>query len=126
MLIGLLSINYPETYVPQPWHGTVFVIGNACTAFFFNTFLAQKLPIIEGVILIIHVFGFFAVLIPLWVLAPIQSASRVFLSIEDRGGWRNSGLSCLVGLVAPVYALIGQYLKINKGYFGNCLMVSNM
>jgi hypothetical protein len=114
MMIDLLSINYPDTYVHQPWHGTVFVIGNACTAFIFNTFLAQKLPIIEGVILIIHVFGFFAVLIPLWVLAPIQSPSRVFLNIEDRGGWGNDGLSCLIGLVAPVYALIGQYLKIEK------------
>ncbi|QKX54036.1 uncharacterized protein TRUGW13939_01119 [Talaromyces rugulosus] len=107
MMIGLLSINYPDSYVHQPWHGTVFVIGNACTAFIFNTFLAQKLPIIEGVILIIHVFGFFAVLIPLWVLAPIQSPSRVFLHIEDRGGWGNDGLSCLIGLVAPIYALIG-------------------
>ncbi|KAH8701089.1 amino acid/polyamine transporter I [Talaromyces proteolyticus] len=107
MLTGLLTINYPETYDPKPWHGTVLVIAVASTAFVFNTFLAQKLPIIEGMILIIHVFGFFAVLIPLWVLAPRKTPSQVFLSVEDRGGWGDNGLSCLVGLVAPVYALIG-------------------
>jgi hypothetical protein len=108
MLMGVLAINFPETYEPQPWHGTLYVIAVAFVAFMFNTFLAQKLPIIEGVILIVHVFGFFAVLIPLWVLGPTQPAAKVFSTIEDRGGWGNNGLSCLIGLVAPIYALIGM------------------
>lgn len=108
MLIGIISINFPETYTPQGWHGSLLVIGVASIAIIFNTFLAQKLPLIEGVILILHVCGFFAVLIPLWVLAPINSAEKVFETIEDRGGWGNNGLACLVGLTAPIYALIGM------------------
>jgi choline transport protein len=107
MLVGILAINYPETYNPQPWHGTLFVIATALLAFLFNTFLAQKLPLIEGCILIVHVFGFFGILIPLWVLAPTQPASVVFSAVEDRGGWGSAGLSCLVGLTGPVFALIG-------------------
>ncbi|KAL2004970.1 hypothetical protein VTN00DRAFT_2820 [Thermoascus crustaceus] len=107
MLIGILAINYPDSYVPQGWHGTLFVMAVASVAFIFNTFLAQKLPLIEGIILIVHCFGFFAILIPLWVLAPTSPPSKVFGSIEDRGGWGNNGLACLVGLVAPIYALIG-------------------
>lgn len=108
MLIGIVSINFPDTYTPQGWHGSLLVIGVASVAIIFNTFLAQKLPLIEGVILILHVCGFFAVLIPLWVLAPINSAEKVFETIEDRGGWGNNGLACLVGLTAPIYALIGM------------------
>lgn len=108
MIIGILIINYPDTYSPANWHGTLMVIACATIAFGFNTFLAQKLHIIEGIILIIHVFGFVAVLVPLWVLAPIRSASDVFGSIENRGGWLSNGLACLVGLVAPVYALMGM------------------
>lgn len=115
MLVGLISINYPDSYEPHRWHGTLFVIAVALMAFFFNTFLAQKLPIIEGIILIIHVFGFFGILIPLWVLAPRRSAADVFGSIEDRGGWGNNGLACLVGLVGPVYALIGMRSLHLKG-----------
>lgn len=107
MLVGILAINYPDSYVTQPWHGTLFVMAVASVAFIFNTFLAQKLPLIEGIILIVHCFGFFAILIPLWVLAPTSPPSKVFGSIEDRGGWGNNGLACLVGLVAPIYALIG-------------------
>ncbi|KAE8154092.1 amino acid transporter [Aspergillus avenaceus] len=107
MLVGLIAINYPDSYTYQPWHVTLLVIAVAVAALAFNTFLAQKLPLIEGIILIVHCFGFFGILIPLWVLSPSVSPSEVFGSIEDRGGWGNNGLSCLVGLIGPIYALIG-------------------
>lgn len=107
MMVGIIAINYPDSYTYQPWHVTLLVIAVAVVALFFNTFLAQKLPLIEGIILIIHCFGFFAILIPLWVLSPTTPASDVFGSIEDRGGWGNNGLACLVGLTGPMMALIG-------------------
>lgn len=107
MFVGLLAINYPDSYTYQAWHVTLFVIAVATAAFLFNTLLAQRLPLIEGIILIVHCFGFFGILIPLWVLAPSVPASEVFGSIKDRGGWGNDGLACLVGLTGPLYALIG-------------------
>lgn len=108
MMVGVVAINYPETYVYEPWHVTLLVIAVALVALLFNTFLAQRLPLIEGIILIVHCFGFFGILIPLWVLSPKVPASDVFGSIEDRGGWGNNGLACLVGLTGPIYALIGM------------------
>ncbi|KAJ6083963.1 hypothetical protein N7486_010763 [Penicillium sp. IBT 16267x] len=107
MMVGIVAINYPDAYTYEPYHVTLLVIAVAVVAMLFNTFLAQKLPMIEGMILIVHVFGFFGILIPLWVLSPTVPASEVFGSIEDRGGWGNNGLSCLVGLIGPIYALIG-------------------
>jgi len=107
-MVGIVAINYPDSYVYQPYHVTLLVIAVAVVAILFNTFLAQKLPMIEGIILIVHVFGFFGILIPLWVLSPTVPPSEVFGSIEDRGGWGNNGLSCLVGLIGPIYALIGR------------------
>ncbi|KAF7178962.1 hypothetical protein CNMCM7691_007786 [Aspergillus felis] len=107
MMVGVVAINYPETYTYEPWHVTLLVIAVALIALLFNTLLAQKLPLIEGIILVIHCFGFFGILIPLWALSPRPAASEVFGSIEDRGGWGNNGLACLVGLVGPIYALIG-------------------
>lgn len=109
MLVGVVSINYPNSYTYEAWHVTLLVIAVATMALVFNTFLAQKLPLIEGLILIVHCFGFFGILIPLWVLSPTVPPSDVFGSIEDRGGWGNNGLSCLVGLVGPIYALIGMF-----------------
>ncbi|OQE26195.1 hypothetical protein PENFLA_c007G04123 [Penicillium flavigenum] len=107
MMVGMIAINYPDTYTYERWHVTLLVIAVAMVALMFNTFLAQKLPLIEGIILIVHCFGFFGILIPLWVLSPKVPASEVFASIENRGGWDNNGLACMAGLVGPIYALIG-------------------
>lgn len=108
MMVGIAAINYPDTYKVEPYHVTLIVIAVALVAMLFNTFLAQKLPFIEGIILFVHIFGFFGILIPLWVLSPKIPASEVFGSVEDRGGWGSNGLSCLVGLLGPTYALLGM------------------
>ena len=62
---------------------------------------------VEGSILVLHVVGFFAIIIPLWILAPRNSAKKVFTEFENLGGWSSQGLSFLVGLLSPIYALLG-------------------
>lgn len=58
--------------------------------------------------LVLHVIGFFAILIPLWVLSPRSPVSEVFGPLQDNGGWGSSGLVYLVGLVGPIYAVLGK------------------
>ena len=70
--------------------------------------LVKHLPMVEGLILILHVFGFFAILIPLWVLAPRNSAKAVFTEFTDGGNWNSMGLSTLIGILSPVFAFIGK------------------
>jgi choline transport protein len=106
MIQGLLVLNQPD-YVPHNWHGTLLVIAITGFCIIFNTFLAKRLPMVEGIVLIIHLLGFFAVLIPLWVLAPRNSASQVFTEFLNLGGWSSMGLAFMVGLLSPVYTLIG-------------------
>jgi choline transport protein len=113
MLIGLLALNQ-ETYVPQPFHGTLIVIAVTVVCMLFNTFLAGGLPLIEGLMLTLHVCGFFAILIPLWVLSPRSPASEVFGPLQDNGGWGSNGLVYLLGLVGPIYALLGMSLPSEK------------
>lgn len=59
------------------------IIAIATVAIVFNTFFAKKLPLIEGLMLVIHIFGFFAILIPLWVLSPRAPAEEVFTQFTD-------------------------------------------
>lgn len=106
MIQGLIALNNPD-YVPQGWHGTLLVIAVTAFCIIFNTILAKRLPMVEGIVLIIHILGFFAVLIPLWVLAPRASASDVFTTFLNFGGWSTTGLAFMVGLLSPVYTLIG-------------------
>ncbi|KAI4157771.1 MAG: hypothetical protein L6R39_000602 [Caloplaca ligustica] len=105
-LRGLVVLNHPD-YVPQRWHGSLIAISLVLFSLLNNTVLAQKLPLIEGVILILHIGGFIAILVPLWVLAPLSSAHNVFTSFNDGGDWHSTGLAVLVGILSPQLALIG-------------------
>ena len=104
---GMIVLNNPN-YVPERWHGTLLVLAVATFSIIFNTLLARKLPLVEGTVLVLHIFGFFAILITLWVLAPRSSASEVFGTFQDNAGWGNIGLSCLVGQLAPIFSLLGS------------------
>ena len=96
------------SYIPERWHGTLLIIAVATFSIVFNTLLARKLPLVEGVVLILHIFGFFAVFVTMWVLAPRSPAKEVFSSFQDNAGWGSVGLSVLVGQLAPIFSLLGS------------------
>lgn len=102
----LMVINN-SCYVFERWQGTLILLAISFSAVIFNTYLAKMLPLVERIILILHVCGFFAILTPLWVLAPRSEASAVFGQFENGGGWSNIGLSVLVGMLSSVFAFIG-------------------
>ncbi|CAK1363246.1 unnamed protein product [Cercospora beticola] len=103
---GLIALN-DENYMPKPWHGVLLTIAAASVAVLFNSLFARKLPLLEGLVLILLVFGFFAVLIPLWVFAPRQPSSAVWTDWHQTSDWPSMGLAALVGFTGPIYALIG-------------------
>jgi choline transport protein len=103
---GLIALNVPN-YVVQGWHGTLLSIGVTIFAMVWNTVLVRKLPLVEGIIVILHVFGFFAFVVVLWVMAPRSDPKEVWTDFQDNGGWGSIGLSCLVGMTGPVITLIG-------------------
>ncbi|OAA81607.1 Amino acid/polyamine transporter I [Akanthomyces lecanii RCEF 1005] len=103
---GLIVLNYPG-YQPQAWHGTLLTIAVAAFSVLFNTLLARKLPLIEALVLVIHVFGFFGILVTLWVLSPRGDAKTVFTEFNDGGEWGSFGGSALVGILAGILPLLG-------------------
>ncbi|KAK4556672.1 hypothetical protein LTR86_006243 [Recurvomyces mirabilis] len=70
-------------------------------------FAINKMPLIEGLVVVIHLFGFFAFVVIFWVLGPREPASRVFTEFQDQNGWGSYGLATLVSVVGPSAALIG-------------------
>ncbi|KAI7156182.1 hypothetical protein KC349_g6467 [Hortaea werneckii] len=103
---GLLVLNYPG-YVFERWHGTLLIIAMLSFAVFFNTVLAHRLPLVEGLILFIHVFGFIGIFATLLALSPKASHQAVWDTFYDPG-WNNTGLSTLIGgLVAATAPLLG-------------------
>lgn len=106
MIQGLLVLNYPE-YDFKRWHGTLFLYALVAIALFINTWLARLLPRVEGLVLVVHIVGFFCVLIPLVYLGPHDSPAAVFANFNDGGGWGSQGLSFMVGLSTSMFAFVG-------------------
>lgn len=96
-----------SNYGFERWHGTLLLIAIVVFAIFFNTFLAKKLPMVEGLVLIIHIIGLFCIVIPLWVMAPRNTAKAVFTEFTNAGGWSSTGVAVMVGLQASVLSMVG-------------------
>jgi choline transport protein len=105
---GLIILNNPDC-IPTRWQVTLFFYAMLICMTFINTCLARWLPKVEGIFLILHVLGFFAIIIPLVYLGPHGSAKNVFTSFINSGGWSSDGLSFFVGLIASVYTFTGKW-----------------
>lgn len=106
MIQGLLVLNYP-LYNFERWHGTLLMYAALLFAVFVNTIAARLLPKIEGLILIVHVLGFFAILIPVAYLSSHNDAHTVFVAFVNEAGWSSDGLAFLVGAVSLNLVFIG-------------------
>ncbi|EON64232.1 hypothetical protein W97_03463 [Coniosporium apollinis CBS 100218] len=102
---GMITINNPD-YEPQNWHGTLLIFSMVIILYVFNTWTAEWLPDFQNILMILHVFGFIAVVVVLWVLGPHPPASAVFLEFQDFGGWSSMGLSLMVGQISAIFCLI--------------------
>jgi choline transport protein len=107
IILSMVSIYHPS-YIQQNWHQSLVMIAIGLLGTLMNTYGAQHLPLLEGIVLVFHIFGFFCIIIPLWVLAPKAPASEVFGGFNDFGGWGSIGAACFVGTVAAAGSFGGS------------------
>jgi hypothetical protein len=107
-LQGIIILSYPN-FVPKPWRTMLIIWAVMLFAVVMNCTTSRVLARFEGLILVLHLGGFFCVLIPLIYLGPhdTTSARAVFTTFMNEGGWSTQTLSFLVGLPASVFSLMG-------------------
>lgn len=124
MILALAELNHPD-FSPALWQGTLAFWAVLLVAILINTFASTVLPQLESFMLILHIGGFFAIMIPLVVVGgrpmPISSpvadhhqmapqkvsAHDVFTIFENGGGWPSTTMSVFVGLLGSVFATYG-------------------
>jgi choline transport protein len=111
-LTALIALNNPS-YIIQGWHSTLLSIGITTFSILCNTILVRKLPLLEGIGLVLHVFGFFAFVVVLWVMGPRADTVTTWTKFEDPSGWGNTGLATLVGILGPILTLGDPDLAIH-------------
>ena len=105
---GIVLLNYPN-YNAQLWQVTLLMYAVVLVCIIANTILVKLLPLLERVFLVLHICGFFAVLIPLVYLAPVKaSAHEVFTDVLSLAGYNDRGLAIFVGLITPLFAFLGK------------------
>ncbi|KAI4276835.1 MAG: hypothetical protein LQ337_002219 [Flavoplaca oasis] len=104
---GLILLKDENANVGQLWQTTLFIMIFLIVAIAFNLFLAKRLPLAEGIFLVVHIVGYFAFLFVLWTMSDHVPASQVFGTFNDGRGWGNPGLSYLVGITTPLWCFLG-------------------
>jgi len=101
-------LYYPDSaaYNSQ-WFPTLMAVALVIAAALFNIFMSSKFVLLEGIVLFIHLAGWAAVVVTLWVTSPRASAKDVLLTFVNGGGWSSQGASALVGVLTPLAALGG-------------------
>lgn len=56
---------------------------------------------------IFHVVGLVAFMATLGAMAPKHDAHYVFVEVSNTSGWKNDGVSWLVGTLSAVYPFLG-------------------
>ncbi|KAK2750745.1 hypothetical protein FQN57_002818 [Myotisia sp. PD_48] len=108
LIQSLILLTHPE-YLPnmQNWHGTLLIWGVVLLCYAINTALGSLLAKFEGVVLIIHILGFFGVIFPLAFKSERATSGEVFNTFMNLGGWHTQGLSFCVGILGNVFAFMG-------------------
>ncbi|EAW13292.1 putative GABA permease [Aspergillus clavatus NRRL 1] len=94
-------------YQPEPWHGTLIMWAAVFLALGINLVGGKVLPRLETLILVIHILGFFGVLIPLTYMSEKKTREEVFDTWVNSGQWPTQGLSWFVGMTGCVFAFAG-------------------
>jgi choline transport protein len=103
---GLIKLNNPD-YTLKAWHGSMLIWSVLAICLMFNNFFSKSLSLVEGVIVVLHILGFFAVVRPLWVMSDRSHSSAVFTSFEDNMMWGNLQLAVIIGLTRASSTFVG-------------------
>lgn len=80
-----------------------------------NTTGVRLLPLLEWGILLVHILGFFGILIPMVYLGPKRSIEEVFGAFLQEGGWSSKGLTLMVGATTTMFNFVGVEAATHMG-----------
>jgi hypothetical protein len=109
LVLQLVSLNdVDSSYQRAGWHGTLLLWAVLLLCVIINVFISGALPTIEVFVLVVHILGFFGILVPLVYLSgSYNSAKVIFTTFNNEGQWSNHALAFFVGLQGNALAFVG-------------------
>lgn len=103
-------------YDSLPWHGTLIIWATLLCALLVNLVGGRLLPRIETVLLVVHVLGFFGIMITLTYMSDHKSKEEVFLQFKNNGGFNSQGLSWFVGMTSCAFGFAGGDAAVHVSF----------
>ena len=100
------------SYHHKAWHTVLLFWAAIGFAVFVNAIIGRLLPRFEGFILVVHILGFFGVILPLIFFGPHQDASEVFHTLSNHEHLPTKGLSFMVGIVGTAFPFLGKHAAL--------------
>ncbi|KAK8000987.1 hypothetical protein PG991_013209 [Apiospora marii] len=108
MIQGIILLCHPDyANTMQGWHGLLISWALVLFSFAVNAVIGSILAKFEGLVLILHLLGFFAIMLPLVLLGEHVSPADVFNNFVNNGGWPTQALSSSIGMTGSVLAFLG-------------------
>ncbi|KAM0699617.1 hypothetical protein Q7P36_000620 [Cladosporium allicinum] len=104
---AMVQVYNPDFFCTG-WQITLIMWAFNLVTIVFNTWGSGFMPALEIGSLIIHVVGFFIVLIPIVALAPKNSAEEVFAHWENNSGWGSMGTAFMLSQITVLYCTLGS------------------
>lgn len=112
VLQGMIVLSHPD-YVAKAWQTLLIIWTASLFAVAINSSTGRVLAKFEGLVLLVHLMGFFGVLIPMVYFGRHNEPSAVFTTFLNGGGWSSQTLSFLVGSPSGAASLIGADCAIH-------------
>jgi amino acid transporter len=106
LLQGIVVLARPA-YRPEASHTVLIIWAAALLATTLNLINSRKLAKLESLILILHLAGFFGILIPMVYLSPYNDASFVFTGFTNNGLWPSQGIAFMVAYPSLASSILG-------------------
>ncbi|KAK4548180.1 hypothetical protein LTR36_010049 [Oleoguttula mirabilis] len=108
MVHDMAILYYPDSAsFNSQWFPTTIAIAALVVGGLFNGRLAKQFPMLEGVMLVIHMASWAAFVVTLWVTSPRGNPRDVLLTFNNGGGWSSSGTASLIGVLTACSSLLG-------------------
>ena len=97
----------------EAWHGTLLMWAILLLIYIVNTSLPTLFIKFEGYAFILHLLGFFAIVLPLVFLSDKTPSEDVWNNFLNLGDWQTQGLSFCIGIIGTVFAFAGADAAIH-------------
>lgn len=109
MTQGLLVLNYPD-FKPHAWLSSCIYWGILLVGYIANVWGYRMLPLLEKLVMILHILFFIVVFVIALVLPPERKpATFVFTTFVNETGWRSDGVAWFLGLLTSSYVMVGKF-----------------